>query len=141
MKSQKYRILGCLLLIGAIAVSSEVILMDANAGFGKTITTAQMANMFGGGWVCAGDTDCDVTWGGCPGGSTDCSGQSVNPCYNCLSGTGKACGAANPWPGWQCVDTTASCNGVLGSCSNGLCEQYTGPDNPPPPSCGTRPNC
>ena len=72
MKKRKYKIFGCLLLIGAITVSFGITLADADAGFGKTITTAKMANMFGGGLVWGCDTDCDTTGTGCPGGSTEC---------------------------------------------------------------------
>lgn len=139
METQKYKILGCLLLIGAIVVSLGVALADANAGFGETITTAQMASMFGGGWQCP-DKDCDTTSGSCPGDHTDCSGGSINDCYNCKSGNGKVCGAEQQEWGWMCVDGTESCNESRGSCNNGLCEDFTG-SLPPDADCGTRPDC
>jgi hypothetical protein len=140
MKTRKYSILGCLLLIGAIVVSLGVALADANAGFGKTIDTAQMATMFGGGWVWCADTDCDTTSGACPGGDTGCDHASVDDCYKCTTTAGDICGTPGGM-GWMCVDGTAPCeSGSLGSCCDGTCEAFTD-HNGPTPSCATRPNC
>ena len=144
MKTQRYKIFGCLLLIGAVVVSFCVALSDANADFGETITTAQMANMFGGGWVWCGDTDCDTTSGSCPGGSTcDPDDDSGTLCQTCQSGNGDKCGAPGGM-GWQCVDSTKSCAGVKGYCvkvagSNATCEKRASDQTPP--TCGTRPDC
>jgi len=137
MKTQRYTIFSCLLLISAIVVSFGVALADANAGFGKTITTAQMANMFGGGFVLCGDKDCDTQSGSCPGDDT-CDGEDdVSDCRDCQSGPGKKCGEPAGW-GWQCVDTTESCNGEVGYCVRGSCERRAGTTSD---SCGTRPDC
>jgi hypothetical protein len=141
MKTRRHIVLGSLLLIGAIPVSLGIAFGGANAGFGKTLDTAQMAAMFGGGFVLCGDTDCDTTSGACPGGDTGCDGGSVNDCFNCSTTAGDVCGAAGG-AGWMCVNGTAGCNsGSIGSCNNGMCEASTGVIDNPPPSCGTRPNC
>ena len=144
MKLQRYKIFGCLLLIGAIVVSVGVALPDANADFGQTITTAQMANMFGGGFVRCGDTDCDTTSGACPGGSTCHPDDNDCICRACLTTTGQCCGSPNNWPGWMCEDTTASCNSVKGNCIKtggeaAVCERYASPATPP--DCAERPDC
>ena len=125
-------------LIGAIVVSFGVALADANPGFGKTLTTTQMANMFGGGWVLCGDRDCDTTSGSCPGGSTCNPGQTEGVCQLCQTVNGDKCGAAGG-AGWQCVDGTASCNGEKGFCVEGSCEKHATPETPP--NCSTRPDC
>lgn len=141
MKTQKYKIFGCLLLIGAIVVSLGVALADANAGFGETITTAQMANMFGGGFVCP-DKDCDTTSGSCPGGNTCDEGGSISDCYDCKSGNGEICGNWQQSWGWMCVQKTPeSCNdGSLGNCVWGVCGPFISHLGPTP-NCGTRPDC
>ena len=144
MKTHKHYILGCLLLISLVVVSLSVALADANADFGKTITTAQMENMFGGGFVCWGDTDCDTTSGSCPGGSTcDPDDDSGTLCQTCQSGNGDICGSPGG-PGWMCVNGTKSCNGVKGYCakvagSPATCEKRA--SDKTPPTCGTRPDC
>jgi len=138
---EKYKILGSMLLIGVIAVSLGVALADANVYFGKSLTTAEMAIVFGGKYVCTGDTDCDtVSVTTCPGGDTCDNSSPVAQCYNCLSGAGDVCGTPSSWPGVLCVNGTESCNGSIGSCNNGLCEMNTG-GGTPGSGCGTRPNC
>jgi hypothetical protein len=140
MIMRKCKIFGCLLLIGAIVVSFGVALADASPGFGKTLTTAQMANMFGGGFVCSGDTDCDTTSGSCPGGDTCADSADISNCRDCKSGNGDICGAPGG-AGWQCVNGTEDCNdGSLGSCSAASCEAYIGGADDGD-SCGTRPDC
>ena len=126
------------MLIAAIVVSFGVALSDANAGFGKTITTAQMANMFGGGWVCSGDKDCDTQSGSCPGGDTcDEDETGGEDCMDCQSGNGQKCGEP-AGAGWQCVDTTESCDGKIGYCVEGSCERRAGTTDD---DCGTKPDC
>jgi len=138
MKTQR-PILVCLLLVGVIVASVGFALPHGTSDFGNAITTDRMANMFGGGYVWCGDTDCDTASGGCPGGDT-CNGSGdINNCYNCKSGAGQTCGSPGG-AGWQCVSTTESCNGTVGSCAAGMCEDYTGPA-PNNFSCGTRPDC
>jgi len=145
MKLRKFKILLCVSFCCLFIASIGIALADVNTGFGKTITTAQMANMFGGGFVLCGDTDCDtVSATGCSGGSTSCSGMSVCDCYNCKSGFGSVCGAPNSWPGWMCENAMESCfSGSIRSCHSGYCEIYTGAGPcPPQGNCGgTRPNC
>ena len=141
MKTQKHKIFGCLLLIGAIVVSVGFALPAANAGFGEPITTAQMANMFGGGFVFCNDRDCDTASGGCPGGSTTCGTEPEDNgtlCTQCNSGAGKVCGEAGG-PGWQCVSSTESCNGNKGYCVQGSCERRASDQTTP--SCGSKPDC
>ncbi|MBC8481453.1 MAG: hypothetical protein H8D47_02155 [Planctomycetes bacterium] len=142
MKKRKYKIFGCLLLIGAITVSFGITLADADAGFGKTITTAKMANMFGGGFVCP-DKDCDTESGSCPGGDTGCPDMRTNDCYDCKSGNGKICGDSQPEWGWMCVPRDPEdCNdGSVRSCCDGVCEMFNAHGDPPIGSCGTRPDC
>ena len=140
MKTQRHKIFGCVLLIGAIVVSFGVALPGANADFGKTLTTATMARMFGGGYGCP-DKDCDTTSGSCPGGNTCVDNRDISNCYNCKSGNGEACGALQQSWGWMCVDTTEDCkSGTLGSCGASVCGPYTGGPNDGD-SCGTRPDC
>ena len=140
MKTQRHKIFGCLLLIGAIVVSVGFALADANAGFGKTITTSQMANMFGGGFACP-DKDCDTQGTSCPGGDTCDGSDDLSNCYTCANTNGMKCGNWQQSWGWMCVDTTKDCKtGVLGSCSQNVCGPYTsGPNDGD--SCGTRQDC
>lgn len=145
MKTREYKIYGCLLLIGAIVVSVGFALPYANAGFGKTITTAQMANMFGGGFVWGCDTDCDTAGTGCPGGDT-CEPDDHNiSCRKCDTTNGDICGTPNGWPGWQCVNGTDDCNGKKGMCiklgeEDSACSTTTyAPD--PIPDCPERDDC
>ena len=138
MKIQRYKIFGCFLLVSAIVVSFGFALQDANAGFGETVTTDQMANMFGGGFVFCGDRDCDTLSGGCSGGNT-CDEEIGDNCYNCKSGNGQTCGSP-AGAGWQCKSTSESCNGSMGSCATGVCGPFIGGD-PPAVGCGTRPDC
>jgi len=136
MKIQRHKFFG-FFLISAIAVSFGVALADIDTDFGKTITTVQMENMFGGGWVDCGDRDCDTTSGSCPGGST-CDGETGGACWQCKSGAGQTCGQPGG-SGWQCVSETESCNETKGMCVDGNCEKNI--NATPGGSCGTRPDC
>ena len=140
MKMKRNKMFGCLLLIGAIAISVGFALPNANADFGETITTAQMASMFGGGYVCP-DKDCDTNSGGCPGGNT-CESSSISDCYRCKSGNGKVCGNWQQSWGWMCVQRNPeSCNdGTLGNCIAGACGPFISHLGSTP-DCGTRPDC
>lgn len=142
MKTQKYSTLVCILLMSAIGASFVAALAYATGGFGETITTVQMANMYGGDWVWCGDDDCDTAAEpNCPGGDTCGGSEDTSNCRICMDTAGEQCGQPSSWPGWDCVNTTASCNyPALYSCSDGACFSYTGgPDDGD--SCGSRPDC
>jgi hypothetical protein len=141
MKTRKHIVLGSLLVIGVTPVLLCVAFAGTHAGLGTPLATAQMATMFGGGFVCSGDTDCDTTSGACPGGDTGCDHMSVDDCYNCSTTAGDICGTPGG-AGWMCVDGTAPCeSGSLGSCTDGMCEAFSGHASGPTPSCATRPDC
>ena len=127
-------IVGCI----AVALCFGLTTASTEANLGKALTDSQMSEMFGGGWVTCGDKDCDTQSGSCPGGDTCAPDDSGNLCTICASGNGQKCGTP-AGAGWQCVDTTKSCNGDKGLCTDGTCEKHASPS--PTPSCGSRPDC
>jgi len=136
MKTQKHKIFGCLLLIGAIVVSVGFALPETNAGFGETITTAQMANMFGGGFTCP-QNDCEGQATGCPE-STSCEGYAIgHECTVCLDQTKlEQCGAMKSQWGLMCTsDDNHNCttSGVKGACALGGCLKNAEPNPEPCP--------
>jgi len=133
------RLFACLLLVGTTIIAVGFTLPNANRDFGKTLNATQMASTLGGGFTCP-DKDCDTTVTGCPGGDT-CDGyDDLTMCWNCKSDNGEQCGQWQQSWGWMCVQTTADCNDVKGSCAAGSCEMYMN-DPTDDDSCGTRPDC
>ena len=103
------------------------------------IASQAMGILTGGGFVLCGDKDCNTESGSCPGGDT-CEPGSVNQCYDSESGNGQECGEPGGM-GWQCVDTTESCNGAEGSCNQNTCETMDPTGQITDDNCGTRPDC
>ncbi len=121
------------------SIVSFSVAQSSIADIGETITTAQMANMFGG--ACP-DKDCDTDSGSCPGGNTCDAGDSIDDCYSCKSGNGEICGDWQQSWGVMCVQKTPeSCkSGSLGNCILAVCGPFISHEGSPP-DCGTRPDC
>lgn len=132
-------LMGCLVVV----LLSSFAFSGANADFGETLTTAQMANMFGGAWNWTCDRDCPVAGGSdCTGGNTSCSTTGAN-CYDCLTTDGEVCSSPPGGAGWVCTNGTASCDGDEGVCiSTTNCSVGgTPPSGDPATNCATRAQC